>query len=97
MSRFQLFKNNLLQLFISIDQVLRCIVGLFVGLINGHSQAFADETLSAWAYRSEERGSKHGKALRLFIDAIMFIPEGFQWNHCKTAYQSELDRKHSPK
>lgn len=96
MTRWKLFKLNIFQLLVSIDQVLRCFVGLIAGLINGHSRAYADETLSAWAYRGEQRKFLHAKLLRCLIDVIMFMPEGFKWGHCKMAYETEKNRGHSP-
>lgn len=95
MNRWQLFKHNFVQLLISCDQVLRCCIGLIVGLINGKSESYADETLSAWAYRKSD-SYWYAYLVEKIINIIMFPFEGFKWNHCKRAFESESKRKHSP-
>lgn len=57
-------------------------------LVNALFAGFADETLSSRAYRlSVERGCHWPKRI---IDLIFF----WQSEHCKTAYESELERAH---
>ena len=68
-------KQNL----IAIDQLLNTI--LF---------GYADETLSARAWRTEQDGKLFGKFFRPIIDFIFF----FQKNHCHRSYISEVKRKH---
>lgn len=69
------------QVLIAIDQVLNTLVG-----------GFADETLSARAWRCRD-DSKRWSIARRVIDAA-FKP--FQPNHCERAYINELDRKQYP-
>lgn len=60
-------------------------------LINTFFGGMADETLSSRAYRLKiERGRKWLSAI---IDLIFF----FQEDHCKGAYESELNRVHLPR
>ena len=80
------FIHNCKQLLIAIDQVFNVLIGLIC-----FKKAWADETMSANAYRLEqERGRKWP---RFLIDAIFF----WQPNHCKTSYESEVMRKQLPK
>lgn len=51
---------------------------------------YADETISARCWRL--RAEPPYKALRVVIDVIFF----FQKEHCKQAYESELNRLQSP-
>ena len=95
MKRLKLLKRNFNQLLISFDQVLRCIVGLICGIINGNSLVYADETLSAWAYR-QSNYYWYANICKTIINVIMLPFEKFQWGHCRRAYDSECLRKHSP-
>jgi len=70
-----------LQVLIALDQMFNTIVG------NG----FADETLSARAFRNSTK-SNTWKNARKVIDAIFF----FQKNHCEIAYKREVDRAQLP-
>ena len=49
-----------------------------------------DETLSSLAYRWELNGKR--KWVRMLIDTLFF----FQKDHCREAYESELNRAHLP-
>ena len=72
--------KRLEQIPIALDQLVNTIFG-----------GWADETISSRAWR--KRGDGRGWALlRKVIDAIFF----WQKDHCKTAYESELQRRHLP-
>lgn len=68
------------QIPIAIDQFVNTLFG-----------GWADETISsvAWRKRNEGRGWRF---LRCFIDCLFF----WQTDHCKSAYESELERKQLP-
>jgi len=63
------------QLLISFDQCLNCIFG----------SGYADETLSAYAYRMQDWRMK-------LIDTILW----FDKDHCYNSYLSEIYRKQYP-
>lgn len=65
---------SLKQIAIAIDQLVNALLG-----------GYADETLSARAYRTQS-------PLERYIDAIFFWDE----NHCRTSFQSELERRQLP-
>lgn len=69
---------KILQVLIAIDQLANTI-------FNG----YADETISARAYR-RQHANKFWKCARKFIDSLFF----WQKEHCYHAYVSEKDRKH---
>jgi hypothetical protein len=73
---------KLLQILIAIDQLLNTI--LYAG--------WADETLSAAAFRKEQKGITSGKILRPIIDKIFFFDE----SHCFNAHLAEVKRKQYP-
>ncbi len=68
---------------IGIDQTINCVVW-----IKGDGFGFSDETLSARAWRL--RGQSN--AWRV-IDTLLF----FDKDHCRTSYESEMQRKQLPK
>ena len=70
------------QFLISLDQVANTLVW-----IKGDGFGFADETLSARAWRLREQSNAWKR-----IDAIFFWDE----DHCYKSYRSELLRKHLP-
>lgn len=70
---------------VSIDQT----VYVLITLGNGSP----DESLSAAAYRTEQKGRILGKIFRPVIDCI-FSP--FETEHCRKAYESELNKKQLP-
>ena len=60
-------------------------------LVNTFFGGWADETISSVAWRKQHHGN--GWAfLRRFIDRLFF----WQIDHCKTAYESELERRQLP-
>lgn len=68
------------QIPIAIDQFINTVFG-----------GWADETISSRAYRMQGKSGKFAK-LRKLIDGLFF----WQKEHCKTAYESELQRRHLP-
>ena len=68
------------QIPIAIDQLVNTIFG-----------GWADETISSRAHRMQGKSRKWAR-LRKLIDAIFF----WQKNHCESAYESELQRRHLP-
>lgn len=74
-------KNYILQILIAIDQVFNALLG-----------GYADETLSARAWRTEQKGRIFGKFFRPLIDFVLFV----QPDHCFQAYESEQKRRHLP-
>lgn len=76
-------KAYLLAILIALDQLANAVLG-----------GSPDETLSARAWRMEQKGRPAGRYLRPFIDAL-FWPIG-QANHCQDAYISELNRRQYP-
>lgn len=78
------FQKRVLQLAIALDQTAGTVVGLFL-----HNGAWADETLSARAFR-EGNHSEGWAKFRKFVDALFF----WQDNHCYIAYISEKERQH---
>ena len=71
------------QFFIAFDQVINTLV-----YIKGDGWGYADETLSARAWRLREMSSFPYK----LINGLFF----WQDNHCKQAYESEKADKQLP-
>lgn len=69
------------QFLIAVDQLLNTVAG-----------GYADETISCRAWRRKD-DKKIWAIMRKVIDCIFF----WQNNHCKKAYEAELNRKHLPK
>lgn len=67
------------QLLIAIDQLLNVLVTPF------QRSAWADETLSARAYRADRDGKVFGRVFRPMIDWLFF----WQQAHCYQAYERE--------
>jgi len=70
------------QVLIAVDQLVNAL--LFRG--------YADETLSARAYRNSAQGIPRWVRARRAIDAIFF----WEKQHCRLAYESEVARLHMP-
>ena len=68
------------QVLVALDQLLNTFFG-----------GYADETLSSRAHRHRMDGSRAWPAW--IIDHLFFF---WQDEHCKTAYESELERAHLP-
>lgn len=79
-------KHNLLQLAIALDQLANVLLSVFTG-----NKAWSDETLSARAYR-HARIKKDRMWPMWIIDHLFF----WQDQHCKAAYESELERSQLP-
>lgn len=73
-------KSYSYHLLIAIDQLFNAI---FAGA--------ADETISSRCYRGAQAGKKKWIVAEKFVNALFF-----DRNHCKTAYQSEINRKQYP-
>lgn len=86
-------KHNCKQVLIALDQLVYCFVGCVLSLFNRKITVYADMTISAQAYRLEQRGHWYGKVMRCAID-LLFRP--IEHEHCRLSYESELNRAHSP-
>lgn len=72
-------RHYLKQVLIAFDQLINALLG-----------GWADESLSAHAWRQHLEGKRNWPYL--LIDAILF----FDGNHCRTSYESELERTQLP-
>lgn len=70
------------QLLIAVDQLLNTVTW-----IKGDGFGYADETLSARAWRLRHKSGAWKRIDRLFF---------FDKDHCRTSYESELYRKQLP-
>ena len=61
-------------------------------LINTVCRGWADETISARAYRNSANGKPKWQRIETVINAIFF----WEANHCKAAFHIELERRHLP-
>lgn len=90
----QAITHNLRQLLISFDQLLQVIIGCIVSLFLWNHRIDADETMSAYCYRHNKYW--YGRAMEVFINALMYIPERLiyklPWGHCRRSYIRELIR-----
>lgn len=75
------------QLFIAVDQLANVLCTPL------HGSAWADETLSARAYRAHAAGRLWGRVAMPVIDAL-FVWQGPR--HCERAYIAERRRLHAP-
>lgn len=69
---------------------LKQVLIAFDQLINALLGGGADESLSVHAWRQHLEGKRNWPYL--LIDAILF----FDGNHCRTSYESELERTQLP-
>lgn len=77
--------HNLKQLLICIDQLANVLIGLI-----GNRKAWADETMSAHAWRMHlERNRSWAYKL---VDTLFF----FDNDHCRTSYESEVQKRQMP-
>jgi hypothetical protein len=72
---------HLTQTLIALDQLLNALV----------AGGWADETLSARAWRERNTSPRWSRARR-WIDRLFF----WQPAHCRTSYESEQQRRHLP-
>ena len=85
---WQLLKNYGVQVFIAVDQLLNALIPPIDGTVS-----WADETLSARAYRAHRDGKILGRLFMRPIDLLFF------WQgpgHCRNAYINEFERKNYP-
>ena len=80
------FKHNLWQLAVVFDQFLNVLICM---IIEPKEKHWADETLSSHTYRHYLEG--RWKGLHWFINHSFFNA-----NHCKEAYESEMNRTQLP-
>lgn len=76
-------KQYLLNVVIAVDQTLNALRG-----------GLPDETLSAAAWRTEQKGRLLGRVFRPLID-LLFAP--LEKDHCRKSYESERHGSHLPK
>lgn len=69
------------QFLIAVDQLINTV-------LNG----WADETLSARAYRNSAKQKSKWQRVERVINAIFF----WEPDHCKASYRMELERRHLP-
>lgn len=77
--------QRILNVLICLDQL-----GLSILTLGASSP---DETMSAAAWRWEKNGILRGRILRPLIDRLFW----FDTDHCKTSYESEINRAHLPR
>lgn len=70
------------QFLVSIDQMFNALIYL-----KGDGWGYADETISARSWRCRDKTNFYK-----FVNILFFL----QNNHCKEAYESEVDRKQLP-
>lgn len=85
LSATQMLRHNAHQFWVALDQLLNVLVSCCFC-----EKAWADETLSAHAWRWQEEGAR--KWPRRVIDAMLF----WQDAHCRKAYENEKSRTQLP-
>lgn len=78
-------KRRLLHLLIALDQLAWVVLTLGKG--------YPDETISAAAWRMEQRGKIAGCVLRPLVD-LLFLP--IERDHCQLSFESEVRGAHLP-
>ena len=76
-------KQYLLNVAIALDQLINALRG-----------GSPDETLSAAAWRTEQKGRLLGRIFRPLID-LLFLP--LERDHCHKSFESERIGRHLPK
>lgn len=84
-SATQMLRHNAHQFWVALDQLGNVFVSCLF-----REKAWADETLSAHAWRWQIEGTR--KWPRRVIDAMLF----WQDEHCRKAYESEKSRTQLP-
>lgn len=89
MTKLQLVKAYGLQVLIAVDQLVNALIPPITGTLS-----YADETLSARAWRAWRDGRLWGKVTRPVIDRLFF----WQRNpgHCERSYLGEMARRELP-
>ena len=88
MKTLRLLRDWWVQVFLALDQLVNVLIPPLDGTIG-----YADETLSARAYRAHRDGKILGKLFMRPIDLLFF------WQgpgHCQNAYIKEFDRQNYP-
>lgn len=85
------FMQGVEQIVVALDQFINTVPNIFRWFFPKIEMGYADETISARAWR-RGRTSKKWAAFRVLIDALFF----WQERHCKSAYESEIQRKQLP-
>lgn len=88
MKTIRLLRDWWVQVFLALDQLVNVLIPPLDGTIG-----YADETLSARAYRAHRDGKILGKLFMRPIDLLFF------WQgpgHCRNAYIKEFDRQNYP-
>ena len=88
MKTLHLLRDWGVQVFLALDQLVNVLVPPIDGTVG-----YADETLSARAYRAHRDGKILGKLFMRPIDLLFF------WqgpDHCRNAYIKEFERKNYP-
>lgn len=86
--KWHLLKEYGAQCFIAFDQLVNALIPPLDGTVS-----YADETLSARAYRAHRDGKILGRVFMPVIDLLFF------WqgpNHCRNAYIKEFARANHP-
>lgn len=78
-------KQRMLNLLIAFDQLAYVLVTLGAGS--------PDETLSAAAWRTEQKGRALGRFFRPVID---LLARPLEKDHCRKSYESERNGRHLP-
>jgi hypothetical protein len=104
-------KPQLMELFLALDQLLNPLVLGFIAVLltlatgRRHAVNYADETLSAHAYRARVAGKWMGKLWEPVIDVLFawqkpdptIAPHGVPiTKHCERAYWKERQRRGLP-
>lgn len=95
-----ILKYNLWQFFISLDQCICCILGIFLCLLSfiiktiPRNKYYADETLSSRCYRLHRDGITSIPCK--IIDTILFFDRKDGIKHCELSYISEQERLQCP-
>lgn len=95
------FKAVVYQVVIAANQLLNTVVCgagavvLAACTARPHEPGYADETMSAHAFRSHRDGKRWGLLLMPVID-LVFRPFQRIKNHCEAAYRKEIARTQQP-
>ena len=76
-------KQYLLNVAIAVDQTLNALRG-----------GSPDETLSAAAWRTEQKGRWLGRVFRPLVNLVFAL---FERDHCRKSFESERNGHHLPK
>lgn len=93
-------KHNLWQFFISLDQILCCLIGVILTVLSfifkriPRNKYYADETLSSRCYRLHRDGITSIPCI--IIDTLLFFDRKNGIKHCELSYISEQERLQCP-